>query len=171
MNKNTLIIIFISAIALAGGLYAQQSTNTEIIKTNNPALEFSLPDITGMQHKLSEWHGKLLIINFWATWCTPCLKEIPEFIKLQNEFNDRNLQFIGIAIEDKQAVAEYLTTININYPMLIGGDEAITLSQQLGNIVNAVPFTLIINQQGEIIHRQPGELSREKIMEIISPLI
>ncbi len=81
------------------------------------------------------------------------------------------MQFIGIAIEDKQSVVEYLKTININYPILIGEDEGISLSYQLGNIINAVPFTLLVNKQGQIIHRQPGEISRDDILEIIKPLI
>ena len=171
MNKNTVLILIVGIIALTGGIFVQRLSSSEPIKTITPALEFSLPDLTGKQHSITEWQDKIRIINFWATWCPPCLKEIPEFIKLQNQFGDKGVQFIGIAIEDKQAVDEYLTTISINYPILIGGDEAITLSHQLGNIVNAVPFTLIIDRKGQIIHRQPGELSKEKILEIINPLL
>ena len=171
MNKNTLYILFVGIIALTAGIFVQRLSISDPVKATSPLLEFSLPDLSGKQRSITEWQGKIRIINFWATWCPPCLKEIPEFIKLQNQFNDKDLQFIGIAIEDKQSVEEYLSTIDINYPILIGGDEAITLSQQLGNIVNAVPFTLIIDRQGQIIHRQPGELSKEKILEIISPIL
>lgn len=171
MKQKNLLIVLVAVIALAGGLFVQYSSNTAQVKLLSPAVEFSLPDVTGKQHNISEWQGKIVIINFWATWCPPCLKEIPHFIKLQNQYNEQGIQFIGIAIEDKQTVEEYLNTIDINYPMLIGGDEAITLSQKLGNLVNAVPFSLILNRQGKIIHRQPGELSREKILEIITPLI
>jgi len=170
MKKNTLLIFFAAVIALAAGLFVQRLSATNQPGTNDPAIAFSLPDLTGKLRNINEWQGKIRIINFWATWCPPCLKEIPEFIKLQNSHN-KDLQFIGIAIDDKQAVEEYLETININYPMLISGDEGIALSHQLGNIVNAVPFTLIVNQQGQIIHRQPGELSNEKIIEIITPLV
>jgi len=170
MQQNTILIFFVSAIALVGGVYVQTLSNKETSNINIPALEISLPDVSGKQRNLSEWQGKIRIINFWATWCPPCLEEIPEFIKLQNEFKN-NLQFIGIAIEDKETVEKYLKDNPVNYPMLIGGDNAVTLAQQLGNIVNAVPFSLIVNQQGQIIHRQPGELSREKIIEIITPLL
>jgi len=170
MNRNTLFILLASAIALAGGIFVQSLSNKDSVNTNIPALEFNLPDVSGKQRSLSEWQGKIRIVNFWATWCPPCLTEIPEFINLQNEFKDKGLQFIGIAVEDKQAVEQYLKTIAINYPMLIGGDEGIALSQQLGNIINAVPFTVFVNQQGQIVHRHPGELSREKILEIITPL-
>ncbi len=170
MKKNTLLILFVAVFALLCGIFTQRLMSYEQPKPS-PLLEFSLPNVSGKQHSISEWQGKIRIINFWATWCPPCLKEIPEFIKLQKQFKDKGLQFIGIAIEDKQAVEEYIKTININYPMLIGGDQAIALSHQLGNIINAVPFTLIVNRQGQIIHRHPGELSKEKILEVITPLM
>ena len=170
MNKNTLLILFVAGIALAAGLFVQRLSATKQPEPNVPAIAFSLPDLTGKLRNINEWQGKIIVINFWATWCPPCLKEIPEFIKLQNSHN-KDLQFIGIAIDDKQAVEAYLKTININYPMLISGDEGTALSHQLGNIFNAVPFTLIVNQQGQIIHRQAGELSNEKIIEIITPLV
>jgi len=170
MNKNTLFILLAGVIALSAGLFAQYLAAGTQQKIKSPLLEFNLPDLTGKQRNISEWQEKIRIINFWATWCPPCLKEIPEFIKLQNEFN-KDIQFIGIAIEDKQSVEEYLATININYPILIGEDGGIALSNKLGNIINAVPFTLVVNRQGQIVHRQPGEISREKILDIIKPLI
>jgi len=171
MQQNTILIFFVSALALVGGIFVQNLPVKNGINTAIPALKINLPDSAGKQRSISEWQGKIQIINFWATWCPPCLKEIPEFIKLQAEYQDKNVQFIGIAIEDQAAVEQYLKTTQVNYPMLIAGDEGISLSQQLGNIVNAVPFTLIVNQQGQIIHRQPGELSNEKIIEIITPLL
>jgi len=171
MNKNTLLTILVGAIALSGGILSQQLSSLTIAQPTATPIDFSLPDLSGKQRNIKEWQDKILIINFWATWCPPCLKEIPEFIKLQNEFAGKGLQFIGIAIDEQSAVEEYLQTININYPQLIAGDTGIALSHQLGNIVNAVPFSLIINKQGQIIHRQPGELSRDKIIETITPLI
>ena len=129
------------------------------------------PDVSGNFHNISEWQGKILVINFWATWCPPCLKEIPEFMALQEQYSDKGLQFIGIAIDDQDSVQEYLLSTKINYPILIGGVTGIALAQQLGNSFDAVPFTLVVNQQGQIIHRQPGEFSREQLMEIIAPLI
>lgn len=171
MQQNTLLIIIAGVIALVGGVFVQSLPNKEQISSLPPTLEFSLPDLQGRQRAISEWQGKILIINFWATWCPPCLKEIPEFINLQNELNDKGLQFIGIAVEDRETIEQYLKTIAINYPILVGGGEAITLSQQLGNIINTVPFSIIVNKQGQIIHRHPGELNRDKIIEIITPLL
>ena len=120
---------------------------------------------------MSEWQGKIRVINFWATWCPPCLKEIPEFIALQEQYATKGLQFIGIAIDDQDPVGEYLATIKINYPILISGDTGIGLAHQLGNIVDAVPFTVVVNQQGQIIYRHQGEFSKEQILKIIEPLL
>ena len=100
---------------------------------NKPAqclyLTINLPDVFGNIHSISEWQGKILIINFWATWCPPCRKEIPEFIALQEQYSAKGLQFIGIAIDDQDSVQEYLVSTKINYPMLIGGVTGIALAQ------------------------------------------
>ncbi|MDT4288104.1 TlpA disulfide reductase family protein [Methylomonas sp. MO1] len=172
MNKKIiLIVVAIAFIALAAGLFARQYFSAT--ETSQPALQlnFSLPDLTDTPQSVTQWQGKILIINFWATWCPPCLKEIPEFIKLQDEYKDQGVQFVGIAIEEKQPVEDYLKRIKINYPVLIGGEGATMLAQQLGNVINTVPFTVIINQQGQIVHHQLGELTREKVLEVIDPLL
>lgn len=171
MNKNIFCILLLAIIALVSGVFMQHLSSNEAVKTDAPMLEFSLPDMTGQQHNISQWQNKIRIINFWATWCPPCLKEIPEFIQLQNQFNDQNIQFIGIAIDNKQSVADYLATMPINYPILMAEYEGANLSQQLGNNFRTLPFTLIINQQGQIIHRQRGEISREQILAVIEPII
>ncbi|OAI06923.1 TlpA family protein disulfide reductase [Methylomonas methanica] len=172
MNKKIiLIVVAIAFIALAAGLFARQYLVVAETSKPAPQLNFSLPDLADKPQSVTQWQGKILIINFWATWCPPCLKEIPEFIKLQDEYKDKGVQFVGIAIEDKQPVEDYLKRIKINYPVLIGGEGATMLAQQLGNVINTVPFTVIINQQGQIMHHQLGELTREKVLEVIGPLL
>ena len=167
MNKNTLYIFLAASIAMVGGIAFHGLPNNE----NMLIAEFSFPDVAGQLHDSAEWQGKIQIINFWATWCAPCLEEIPTFIKIQNEFESKNVQFIGIAMDNQQAVKGFLDRFQINYPMLVGGDSAIGLSYQMGNIVKAVPFTVFVDEQGTIIHRQMGEISREKVIDIIKPLL
>jgi thiol-disulfide isomerase/thioredoxin len=169
--KPTGLIIIASLIALGGGIMAREFLlPTEQIKSASLP-DFDLPDVEGNQHAISEWQGKIRVINFWATWCPPCIKEIPEFIALQEQYAAKGVQFIGIAIDDQDSVEKYLVATKINYPILIGEVDGIALAHQLGNVVDAVPFTIIVNQQGQIIHRQPGEFSREKILEVIKPLL
>lgn len=171
MNKKIILIAAVAFVALAAGLLARQYLLVAETSKPAPQLNFSLPDLADTPQSVGQWQGKILIINFWATWCPPCLKEIPEFIKLQDEYKDQGVQFVGIAIEEKQPVADYLKRIKINYPVLIGGEGAAMLAQQLGNVINTVPFTVIVNQQGQIVHHQLGELTREKALEAIKPLL
>jgi thiol-disulfide isomerase/thioredoxin len=169
--KPAALIIVIALLALGGGILVRGflSTVEQTSPTNLP--DFNLPDVSGNQRNISEWQGKIRVINLWATWCPPCREEIPEFTALQEQYAANGLQFIGIAIDDQEPVEEYIKSNKINFPILIGGVTGIALAHQLGNIIDAVPFTLVVNQQGQIIHRHPGEFSREQIMEIITPLL
>lgn len=170
--KQKTIVLLSALLALSAGMTLrlyQLDKVTQLPKA--PLLDIKLPDSDGKIRDINEWQGKIRIINFWATWCPPCLKEIPEFVSLQQELKVKDVQFIGIAVEDQASVVEFLQKNKVNYPMLIGGDAAIGLSQQLGNLVNAIPFTLIIDRQGMIVHRHPGELSQEKLLELLEPVI
>ncbi len=169
--KQASLIIIAALIALGLGIAARHFFPAAEKTAPSSLPEFNLPDLSGHQHNISEWRGKVLAINFWATWCPPCLKEIPDFIALQKQYGDQGLQFIGIALEDKESVAKFLAATQINYPILLGGDGGIALAQQLGDNVDAVPYTLIIDRQGQIVDRHPGEVSKEQITKIITPLL
>jgi thiol-disulfide isomerase/thioredoxin len=170
--KTTLLILLVAAMGLTAGLLWQQKNQlTAVAAVERPALQFSFPDLNGQVQDVSQWRGKILVINFWATWCPPCLKEIPEFIKWQQEYQSQNLQFVGIALDEQAAVAEYLQRTASNYPNLIAGMEGSQLAYQLGNVINAVPFTVIVDQQGQIVHRQPGELTKQQFLQVVRPLL
>ncbi|PPK77670.1 thiol-disulfide isomerase/thioredoxin [Methylobacter tundripaludum] len=169
--KKTALIIIAAIIALSLGVTARHLFSSAEKPGVSALPGFTLPDLSGQQRNIAEWQGKVLVINFWATWCPPCLKEIPGFVALQEQYADQGVQFIGIALEDKEPVAKYLSATAINYPILLGGDNGVTLAHQLGNSVDAVPYTLIVDRQGQIISRHPGEFSKEQILEIITPLL
>jgi thiol-disulfide isomerase/thioredoxin len=110
-------------------------------------------------------------VNFWASWCEPCRKEIPEFIEVQNQFRDQGLVFVGIAVDQPQKAAAFSKDIGINYPVLTGGMEAMSLAEAAGNRQGALPFTVIIDRSGKIISTHLGLLSRSKLEATIKPLL
>ncbi|QWF71764.1 TlpA family protein disulfide reductase [Methylomonas paludis] len=172
MTKKTVIFLAIAALALLAGIFAQRIQQlSEQTAATAPPIEFSLPDIDDKPHAISEWRGKFLVVNFWASWCGPCIKEIPEFINMQTELQAQGVQFIGVAIEEKAAVLDYLARVHINYPILVAGEAGLSLAYRLGNIINAVPFSIIVNPTGQIIHHQPGELSKDKLLSVLAPLL
>jgi peroxiredoxin len=138
---------------------------------NQPAPEFVLPDVNGITHTSKEWAGKIVILNFWATWCPPCIKETPAFVELQEQYNSAGVQFVGIAIDKKDAVLEFMDTYGVNYPMLIGENDAINVSKQYGNRYGALPYTVVINRQGQIHFVQRGEMTREMAETNIKQLL
>ena len=168
--KNSIIMVA-AIIALSAGILSQHLTAETLSSNKNPGLpDITLPDLGGTQRQLSEWQGKIVVLNFWATWCAPCRKEIPEFITLQQEFGEKGLQFIGIAVEEVEPAKEFSDSSGINYPNLVGQVAGIKYSVPLGNMISTVPFTAIFDRQGNIVHRQLGEISRGKILEIVTPL-
>jgi thiol-disulfide isomerase/thioredoxin len=168
--KNSLLIMAIAILALTAGVFSRLQTGDKVASPE-PALSFVFPDIDGKLQSVSQWQGKILVINFWASWCGPCKQEIPEFIRLQQQYADKDVQFIGIAVDDRQPVLEFLQQVAINYPILIAGDAGSTLSSQLGNIIGVLPFTAVVNRQGQIVHRQPGEWTEKDFIEVVEPLL
>jgi thiol-disulfide isomerase/thioredoxin len=121
-------------------------------------LAIALPDVDGVSQPLVQWRGKLLIVNFWATWCAPCREEMPMFVKAQREHAGRGLQFVGIAIDEPAKVRQFARELDLNYPSLVGGYGAMELSKTLGNSVMALPFTVVVDRAGRIVHTQLGPL-------------
>ena len=135
------------------------------------APEFNLPDMEEVMHNSHEWDGKVVFINFWATWCPPCVKETPTFVELQEQYLESGVQFIGIAIDKKSAVQEFMDTYGVTYPMLIGEDNAIQVAKDYGDRFGALPYTVVINRQGQIHFIQRGEMTREMAEKNIKELL
>ncbi|SEK96868.1 TlpA disulfide reductase family protein [Nitrosovibrio tenuis] len=134
-------------------------------------LAASLPDLQDNNQSLSQWLGKVMVVNFWASWCEPCRKEIPEFIELQKKFGDSGLVFVGIAVDQKERAAAFSKEIGINYPVLVGDMKAMALAEAAGNRQGALPFTVIIDRSGKITATKLGSLSRSKLESMVKPLL
>jgi peroxiredoxin len=133
--------------------------------------DFSLSDLHGQRRQIGEWDGKVLVLNFWATWCPPCVREMPNFAEMQAQYAERGLQFIGIAIDDKQMVQDFIDTMGVSYPILIGAADAIEISRRYGNRFGALPYSVIIDRNGKIAYIQKGELLQDVAEKAILPLL
>lgn len=139
-------------------------------RANPSILETPLPSLDGNTHKISEWKNKILIINVWATWCPPCREEIPTFIALQKQLAPKDVQFIGIAVDDKAPVADFVRAYGINYPTLLGGRETMMLLSLYGNRSGVVPQTLIFDQSGQLVVNHLGILEEKELLAYLQPL-
>ena len=133
--------------------------------------DFSFEDIEGQPRDSAEWSDKVRVVNFWATWCPPCRAETPAFVELQERYADRGVQFIGVAVDERELVADFADTYGVNYPMLLGGLDAVELSKRLGNRLGGLPFTVVVDRRGEVQHRQPGEMKKDELDRILQTLL
>ena len=133
----------VGLIALAAGFYFGRDTASRRPRVAGtdaaPLLGISLPDTKGREQPLAQWKGKVLVVNFWATWCVPCREEMPEFVRAQQELGGRGVQFVGIAIDQPDKIDAFAAELRLNYPALVGGYGAIELSKAMGNRLGALP--------------------------------
>jgi thiol-disulfide isomerase/thioredoxin len=162
----------IALIALAAGVAVQRWMAAEpATQSVAPISEPVLRDLDGRTHTLAEWRGKVLVLNFWATWCPPCREEMPEFVRLQNELGGQGLQFVGVAIDEPDEVRAFLKDNPVNYPILIGDEQAPDWADSLGNRLSALPFSVVFDRGGKVAHTQTGVFRREQVLETVRPLL
>jgi thiol-disulfide isomerase/thioredoxin len=131
----------------------------------------SFSDPAGKPQTLSPWRGKVLVVNFWATWCKPCRKEIPELIKIQHKYASNGVQFVGIALDDVAKVRDYAKEMHIDYVLLIGGIETLGMSRDLGNGAEVLPFTVVLDRAGKVAYAHAGALTEASLTAKLIPLL
>ena len=150
---------------------AQGSEASDAVKLLGAIPDFSFPDLQGQVRKGREWRDRILVLNFWAAWCPPCREETPMFLELQKKYANDNVRFVGIAIDDKQPVQDFVDTLGVEYPVLLGDLQAIGLSRQLGNRFEGLPFTVVAEPGGKVILRHQGGISREQLEPVLKQAI
>ena len=156
-------------------LFTQAPPETQPATAARQAAEFApaftLPDLEGVPRASTEWDGSVRVVNFWATWCPPCIREIPLLVDVQDRFGDRGVQVIGIAIDETEAVAEFAADFDFNYPVLIGQQDAMDLANTFVNNFIGLPFTAFTDREGRILRVHTGEIHREQIEAILAELL
>ena len=125
--------------------------------------EFELIDLNNVMTNSSKWNGQYKLINFWATWCAPCRREIPLLNNTQKEYQDMSLQIIGIAVDVLDDVIAYSEETSFEYPVLVGEEEAIAIAENANIEFIGLPFTMLVDDQNEIIKTHLGEIKQHHI--------
>lgn len=124
----------------------------------------------GQPASLSQWQGKVRVVNFWATWCPPCREEMPEFSRVQQKLADKGVQFVGIGIDTPENILNFQKASPVSYPLLLGSYDVLKLTVELGNKSSALPFTVILDRAGKIAHSKTGKLSEAELETLLKPL-
>ena len=156
-----------SAWDAAGGQVIRSSS----AESSDNATDFRFTDQHGEERRFSDWDGKARVVNFWATWCPPCVHEIPMLVSAQESFREHGVQFIGVAVDDPDAAFAMAKELGMNYPTMADSRRTLDLLHAYGNRAAALPFTAFVDPQGRIRDRHVGELTMELAREKIRSLL
>jgi thiol-disulfide isomerase/thioredoxin len=173
-NAQIALLLAVATVALIAGMALRPGT-AERPKTEPGAsqalLAAELPDLQGQKQRMDQWRGKVIIVNFWATWCAPCREEIPELIRAQEQLGPRGVQVVGIAIDQVDKVKPYAAEMRITYPVLVGELEVMDLARAAGNALGGLPYTVVLDRKGEIARTELGGVTQAKLEEMVQPLL
>lgn len=130
-----------------------------------------LPDVQGVMRPMSELRGRILVVNFWASWCPPCREEMPELSELHALYRDAGVLVLGIAAEDQESVNQFAREAPVSYPLFAADTEAGPLSFSLGNHRSVLPYTVVIDRDGHIVKSYFGRINRHLLEQSVQPLL
>lgn len=162
----------VAAVALiAGVMIAQYAGSPQPTVTTASAtisaIDQTLVDLTGTDRRLREWKGKVLFINFWATWCAPCREEMPYIQQARERYKDRNFEVVGIAVDEQKPVREYRDELDIQYPLLLAESDPIALLSAFGNEHGVLPYSVVLGVTGNVLATHTGPLLPEQLVSLI----
>lgn len=165
MNGRVAVVLFCFAAGGAGFALYHYGFNNGAAPAAVQDIRFT--DLDGRPHALAEYGGRFLLVNFWGTWCAPCLEEIPLLAEAQKKYGARGLQVLGPAMDNADAVRGYRDKAQLPYPVFAGGADVAKAMDALGDTLGGLPFSVLISPAGEILHRQSGEFSEQELNQLI----
>ncbi|MBC7513507.1 MAG: TlpA family protein disulfide reductase [Herminiimonas sp.] len=177
MKRNVAIAVVIGLLFAGAGMYfGAQAPIGQVPAVAKSAGETpdlfgrSLPDASGTPQSLAQWKGKPVVVNFWATWCAPCVQEMPELSALQTEIAPRKVQILGIGIDSPTNIKEFASKYKISYPLYVAGMEGTELARQYGNQAGGLPYTVLIGADGKVRKTYLGKLKMDELRRDIAGL-
>ena len=173
MKRRTLLLTLVAILfAAAGAWFANKRLATTPAQDQAVASLFgqSLPDPGGKAQSLADLQGKPVLVNFWATWCAPCVKEMPELSDLQTELGPDKIRIIGIGIDTPANILEYSTKNTLSYPLYVAGTAGTSLAYQLGNESGGLPFSILVGADGHVRKSYLGRLKMPELRQDIAAI-
>jgi thiol-disulfide isomerase/thioredoxin len=163
----------VAALALAAGLYfgIEQRTTAPDPSAVSALTRADLPDLAGSRTTLERWRGKIVVVNFWASWCPPCREEIPGLMRIQRKFAANGLQVVGIAVDSVEKSRQAAGEMGISYPVLVAEVQIIDVTRRLGNRAGGLPFTVVLDREGRLVTTHLGLLSEAQLEQLVKPLL
>ncbi len=170
----TTIALVVSAFLLGMFISSGSDMLGAATQSSDPASrapDVALPDTQGQTRSLKEWPDKVIVVNFWATWCPPCIHEIPMFVELQTIYAQRGVQFFGVAIDELESVREFAEAQSLNYPTVHGQQAAIDLMRDYGNTTGGLPYTVLVGPDRQVVRRKAGAVTRDEMTSMLDAVL
>ncbi|MBS0581869.1 MAG: TlpA family protein disulfide reductase [Proteobacteria bacterium] len=177
-NRSNLAIVAVAVLGAALGLFASTHMNghadrpvppgVTVLKVGDTRADLELADLDGKPRRLSEFDGKLVLLNFWATWCGPCREEMPLLDSTYEKLADKGLLVVGVAIDDSDAVRDFLKDNPIRYPILLAGEDE-DASLRYGDTRSVLPYSVLIGRDGRLLAQRAGYFSADSLGEWLQP--
>ncbi len=159
------------ALALGAGVaLLRVSSRGSAAKDADPLFASTFPDADGNPNALSRWRGSLLVVNFWATWCAPCVEEMPALNRIRNEYYPR-VEVIGLGIDSAEKIRGFRDRYAIKLPLLVAGAAGSDLARALGNTAGVLPYTVLIGRSGAIERRRVGQIQATELRSWLQPAL
>jgi thiol-disulfide isomerase/thioredoxin len=163
-GRRRLVLTGVGLTALAGGLgLALHRTTGEQASAGAVARVFAqvFEDPQGRAQPMAQWKGRWLVLNFWATWCAPCIEEMPTLQRVAREYEARGVTVVGLGIDNVDAIRKFQTQLKLELPLLVAGAEGSELARDLGNSSGALPYTVLISPRGTVVQTRLGLIRPE----------
>ncbi|MCL2656371.1 MAG: TlpA family protein disulfide reductase [Betaproteobacteria bacterium] len=179
MNRKLvgLLIVVVALGAGFAGWLAHERADTQALVPSNASAQavaklwaLQLPDAEGKPQALAQWQGKTLVLNFWASWCPPCREEMPLLSQTQTKWQAQGVQIVGVGIDEASSIRKFSDAHKLPFPLLVAGLEQVSLTEQLGNSVQGLPFTVIIDPEGKLRHVKLGPFRGDQLDRLLESL-
>lgn len=172
VSRTHLMAFVIALLALvAGAMLATRHYRAPASVPVGALFDLTFDDVDGRPQPLRQWQGRVLVINFWATWCAPCVEEMPELQAVHSDYVERGVTVVGLAIDNANAAKQFRDRMQLQLPLLLAGASGNELARQLGNATGALPYTVLIDQRSQFVRAKLGRIREPELRVWLDALI